>query len=80
MNREMKQSVLDTPDEVFPFTQPELTQQELPPGTARMTLSKEMWGSGLLFPVSFCHSSEVGAGRPASRSAIAQGRTPIAKC
>ena len=80
MNREKKQSVLDTPDEVFPFTQPQLAQKELPPGTARMGLSKEWWGSGLLFPVSSCYGSEVGAGRPASRSAIAQSRTPIAKC
>ena len=62
MNREMKQSVLDTPDEVFPFTQPELTQPELPPGIARMGLSKNLRGSRLLFPVSSCQGSEVGAG------------------
>jgi len=80
MNRDMKQSVLDTPDEVSPYTQPELTRQKLPPETARVGLSKEVWGSGLLFPVSSCQGSEVGAGRPASRSAIAQRRKPIAKC
>ena len=80
MNRDVKQSVLDTPDEVFPFAQPDLTRTELPPGIARMGLSKEMWGNGLLFPVSSCQGIEVGASRPAPRGAIAQIRTPIAKC
>ena len=80
MNRDMKQSVLDTPDEVSPHTQPELTRQKLPPETARMGLAKEMWGSGLMFLVSSCHDSEVGAGSHAPRSAIAQRRIPIAKC
>ena len=61
MNRDVMKMVLDTPDEVFPFTQPELTHPELPPGIARMGLSKNLWGSGLLFPASSCQGSEVGA-------------------